>query len=119
MKITDNLKTFINGYSIEVTPSAVSKIDNLSMVLPKNTRVYIAHIEGTPIEDMIEAAVKVSSEGFKCMPHFPAKGLSKILKYLMTGSLDIVTRLMLMKPLIIAGGSSKPYGDFDLIHPIT
>ena len=29
MKITDNLKTFINGYSIEVTPSAVSKIDNL------------------------------------------------------------------------------------------
>ena len=112
MKITDNLKTFINGYSIEVTPSAVSKIDNLSMVLPKNTRVYIAHIEGTPIENMIEAAVKVSSEGFKCMPHFPARIIknSKVLD-------DWITRYSneanVDEALIIAGGSSKPYGDFD------
>ena len=112
MKITDNLKTFINGYSIEVTPSAVSKIDNLSMVLPKNTRVYIAHIEGTPIEDMIEAAVKINSEGFKCMPHFPARIIKNpkalddwITRYSNEANVD--------EALIIAGGSSQPYGDFD------
>lgn len=107
-----NLTNFLNGYSIEVTPSAVSKISNLSDALPENTRVYIAHIEGTPIEKMIEAAIKINSEGFKCMPHFPARIIkdSKVLddwitKYRNEADID--------EALIIAGGASKPYGNFD------
>ena len=73
MTDTKNLKNFLKGYSIEVTPSAAAKIDSFSDALPKGTRVYIAHIEGTPIEDMLVTAKKINEQGFKAMPHFPAR----------------------------------------------
>jgi len=103
---------FLEGYSIEVTPRAASKIEDFSEVLPKNTRVYIAHIEGTPIEEMVETAKKIRSDGFSPMPHFPARiikdknTLSEWLKrYAYEANVD--------EGLVIAGGSNKPYGDFD------
>jgi len=60
MEKNNNLTNFIAGYSIEVTPRALSKIDNLAEILPKGTRVYIAHIEGTPIDEMVKTAQKNS-----------------------------------------------------------
>ena len=72
--MTDSsINKFLNGYSIEVTPNAAAKIDNFADVLPQNTRIYIAHIEGTPIEDMVKTAKKITDEGFIPMPHFPAR----------------------------------------------
>ncbi|MFL2704025.1 MAG: methylenetetrahydrofolate reductase [Gammaproteobacteria bacterium] len=103
---------FLEGYSIEVTPRAASKIENFSEVLPRNTRVYIAHIEGTPIEEMVKTAKKIRSDGFSPMPHFPARiikdknTLSEWLKRY-AGEADVD------EGLVIAGGSNKPYGDFD------
>ena len=70
---SDIVRNFLEGYSIEVTPNAASKIDNFAEILPANTRIYIAHIEGTPIEDMVATAKKISYEGFSPMPHFPAR----------------------------------------------
>ena len=67
------VKNFLNGYSIEVTPNAASKIENFADVLPANTRIYIAHIEGTPFEEMLKTAKKITDEGFIPMPHFPAR----------------------------------------------
>ena len=58
------VKNFLNGYSIEVTPNAAAKIENFAEVLPANTRIYIAHIEGTPFEDMLKTAKKITDEGF-------------------------------------------------------
>ncbi len=40
---------------------------------PKARGVYIAHIEGTPIEDMVATAKRLKEEGFDAMPHFPAR----------------------------------------------
>ena len=37
------------------------------------TLVYIAHIEGTPIEETVDTAKKITNQGFKAMPHFPAR----------------------------------------------
>ena len=74
MTMNENItKNFLTNYSIEVTPNAAVKIDNFAEVLPKNTRIYIAHIEGTPFEDMIKTAKKINDEGFIPMPHFPAR----------------------------------------------
>ncbi len=102
---------FLEGYSIEVTPRAASKIEDFSEVLPKNTRVYIAHIEGTPIEEMVETAKKIRNDGFSPMPHFPAriiKDKNTLSEWLQrySGEADV------NEGLVIAGGSNKPYGDF-------
>jgi methylenetetrahydrofolate reductase (NADPH) len=54
-------------------PRTAEKIENFRDILPKNTRVYIAHIEGTPIEDMVKTAKRLAEDGFSTMPHFPAR----------------------------------------------
>jgi methylenetetrahydrofolate reductase (NADPH) len=112
MNKNNNLANFVGGYSIEVTPRALAKIDNLSDVLPSGTRVYIAHIEGTPLEEMVQAAKKIHDAGFKSMPHFPARLIKDkdtledwISRYQNEADVD--------EALLIAGGSNKPYGIFD------
>ena len=112
MEKNNNLINFIDGYSIEVTPRALSKIDNLAEVLPKGTRVYIAHIEGTSIDEMVKTARKIHDAGFKSMPHFPARLIKNksileewVTRYQNEANVD--------EALLIAGGSSKPKGDFD------
>ena len=112
MEKNNNLTNFIAGYSIEVTPRALSKIDNLAEILPKGTRVYIAHIEGTSIHEMVKTAQKIHDAGFKSMPHFPARLIKN--KSVLE---DWVTRYKneanVEEALLIAGGSNKPIGDFD------
>ena len=34
-------------------PRTAAKVEDFRALLPEGTRVYIAHIEGTPIEDMV------------------------------------------------------------------
>jgi len=64
---------FLDGYSIEVMPRTAEKVDDFRALLPEGTRVYIAHIEGTPIEDMVATAKRLKTAGMVVMPHFPAR----------------------------------------------
>ena len=111
--MSENLITkFLDGYSIEVTPKAASKIENFAGVLPKGTRVYIAHIEGTPIDEMVATAKKIYDDGFVAMPHFPARIIQN------SNTLDewikrYKNEANVNEALVIAGGANKPYGDFD------
>ncbi|MDB4661744.1 methylenetetrahydrofolate reductase [Gammaproteobacteria bacterium] len=106
------VKNFLEGYSIEVTPNAAAKIESFAEVLPANTRIYIAHIEGTTFDEMLTTAKKITDEGFIPMPHFPARIIedknileSWLSKY--SGEANV------QEALLIAGGSKKPAGIFD------
>jgi methylenetetrahydrofolate reductase (NADPH) len=108
----NKLTKFLKGFSVEVTPRAASKIENFSDLIPKGTLVYIAHIEGTPIEEMVETAKKINDQGYSPMPHFPARIIKNkqtlqdwISRYKNEANVD--------NALLIAGGSNKPHGDFD------
>jgi methylenetetrahydrofolate reductase (NADPH) len=108
----NKLTNFLRGFSVEVTPRAASKIENFSDLIPKGTLVYIAHIEGTPIEEMVETAKKINDQGYSPMPHFPARIIKNkqtlqewISRYKNEANVD--------NALLIAGGSNKPHGDFD------
>ena len=106
------VKNFLNGYSIEVTPNAAAKIENFAEVLPVNTRIYIAHIEGTPFDEMLKTAKKITDEGFIPMPHFPARIIEDkdmLESWLSQYSGDANVQ----EALLIAGGSKKPTGVFD------
>ncbi len=105
------MAAFLQGYSIEVMPRTAEKVKNFRAILPKGTRVYIAHIEGTPIEDMITTAKRISGEGFDVMPHFPAR----IIKDEATLG-DWIARYQgeagIEQALLLAGGLAKPHGDY-------
>ncbi|WP_435258867.1 methylenetetrahydrofolate reductase [Thioclava sp. FR2] len=105
-----SLEAFLTGYSIEVMPRTAEKVENFRALLPTGTRVYIAHIEGTPIEEMVATAKRIGEEGYIVMPHFPAR----IIKDKATLN-DWVARYKdvgVSQGLILAGGVASPHGDF-------
>ena len=104
------LESFLQGYSIEVMPRTAEKVEDFRAILPKGTRVYVAHIEGTPIEDMVATAKRIAGEGFDVMPHFPAR----IIKDLAVLN-DWTARYKdvgVSQALLLAGGVAQPHGDF-------
>ncbi|MQY41429.1 methylenetetrahydrofolate reductase [Epibacterium sp. SM1969] len=109
--VSPEMEAFLQGYSIEVMPRTAAKVDDFRDLLPKGTRVYIAHIEGTPIEDMVATAKRIKGEGYDVMPHFPARIIKDeatladwIAQY--QGEADV------KQGLILAGGVANPHGDF-------
>ena len=105
------LGAFLRGYSIEVMPRTAAKVDDFKAILPEGTRVYIAHIEGTPIDDMVQTAQRLARDGFEVMPHFPAR----IIKDAATLR-DWIARYQgeagITSALLLAGGLDAPQGEF-------
>ncbi|WP_407493456.1 methylenetetrahydrofolate reductase [Pseudooceanicola sp. MF1-13] len=105
------LEAFLEGYSIEVMPRTAEKVEDFRALLPEGTRVYIAHIDGTPIEDMVNTAARLADDGFDVMPHFPAR----IIKDAATLE-DWINRYQteagVTQGLILAGGVAEPHGEF-------
>jgi methylenetetrahydrofolate reductase (NADPH) len=103
---------FLQDFSIEVMPRTAEKVENFRDHLPTGTRVYIAHIEGTPIEDMVATAKRIAAEGYQVMPHFPARIIKDetvladwIARYQGEAGVD--------QALVLAGGVPQPQGKFD------
>jgi hypothetical protein len=63
----------LRNASIEVMPRTAAKIHDFRPLLQKGSRVYIAHIRGTLIDEMVETARRLTDEGFQPMPHLPAR----------------------------------------------
>ncbi|MDT8345147.1 MAG: methylenetetrahydrofolate reductase [Thermohalobaculum sp.] len=105
------LASFLDGFSIEVMPRTAEKIEDFRAILPAGTRVYIAHIDGTPIDDMVATARRIRAEGFPVMPHFPARIIADkamlgdwIARYQGEAGVD--------QALLLAGGVDRPKGEF-------
>ena len=109
---SEAIKKFLDGFSVEVTPKAASKIENFEDYIPSGTLVYIAHIEGTPIEEMVETAKKINDQGFCAMPHFPAR-IIKDKNVLEDWISRYKNEANVSNALLIAGGANKPYGEYD------
>ena len=106
-----DIEAFLKGYSIEVMPRTAEKVEDFRAILPEATRVYIAHIDGTPIEDMVATAKRLNDAGMKVMPHFPARIIRDakmlgdwIARY--QGEADV------RQGLILAGNPAEQLGEF-------
>ncbi|SDZ35781.1 methylenetetrahydrofolate reductase (NADPH) [Jannaschia faecimaris] len=106
------LAAFLQGASIEVMPRTAEKVEDFAGILPHGTRVYIAHIDGTPIEEMVSTAARLRREGMDPMPHFPARIIRDratlnnwIARYRDEADVD--------QGLILAGGLAQPVGEFE------
>ena len=101
----------VAGYSIEVMPRTAARIERFDALLPEGTRVYIAHIDGTPIEEMVATARRLREEGFAAMPHIPARIIADrtqledwLRRYRDEAGVD--------EALLLAGGVASPRGEF-------
>ncbi|SFI41389.1 5,10-methylenetetrahydrofolate reductase [Albimonas pacifica] len=101
----------IRGFSIEVMPRTAARVESFAEILPRGTRVYVAHIDGTPIEDMVETARRITAEGFEAMPHFPARSIPS-----KAALADWIARYRdeagVRSALLLGGGVAQPRGAF-------
>jgi methylenetetrahydrofolate reductase (NADPH) len=103
---------FISGYSIEVIPRSAAKIKFFAEILPKDTRVYIAHIQNEDIEAMIATAKRLNDEGFTVMPHIPARMIKN--KAMLNDWISMYqNEAGVDEALLLAGGPTKPIGSLD------
>jgi len=112
LPVNPAVEALLQDYSIEVMPRTAEKVEDFTTLLPRGTRVYIAHIEGTPIEDMVATAKRLAADGYNVMPHFPARIIQDkamlgdwIARYQGEAGVD--------QALLLAGGVNKPLGDFE------
>lgn len=106
------VEALLQGFSIEVMPRTAEKVADFRAILPAGTRVYIAHIDGTPIADMVATAARLRAEGMEPMPHFPARIIAD------RGELaDWITRYQgeadIREALMLGGGVATPKGSYD------
>ena len=106
------LEEFLQGYSIEVMPRTAEKVEDFRGLLPRGTRVYIAHIEGTPIAEMVATAARLARDGYSVMPHFPARIIPD-----RATLADWIARYRgeagVTQALLLGGGVNTPAGEFD------
>ena len=105
-------ESFLRDYSIEVMPRTADKVENFRDILPLGTRVYIAHIDGTPIKDMVRTARRLTDEGFQVMPHFPAR-LIKDRAELSEWINQYQGEAGVEQGLLLGGGVTTPVGGFE------
>ena len=103
--------SLLGDYSIEVMPRTASKIESFQELLPPNTRIYLANIEGTPFNDMVKSARRLRREGFVVMPHITARSVRN------EADLDrMLARYRyeadVTQALVLAGGINRPHGEF-------
>ena len=96
-------------FSIEILPKQKSKIAELNPEFFED--VYITHIPGSSLEDLIDTAVEVISNGFNPVPHIPARSIADessltetLLNLKNTGVKDLLT---------IGGSVKDKIGRFD------
>ena len=106
------MAALLDGVSIEVMPRTASKIEDFTAILPAGTRVYIAHIEGTPIQEMVDTAKRLSAGGFEVMPHFPARIMKDEAE--LKGWIDrYVSEAGVSSALLLGGSPTTPVGALD------
>lgn len=105
------MAAFLDGFSIEVMPRTAEKIADFRAILPAGTRVFVAHIDGTPAEAMIATVERLAGEGFTPVPHVPARvipdraTLNRLVSAYRGAGAD--------QALLLGGGLSTPAGEFD------
>lgn len=103
------IAAFLKDFSIEVMPRTAAKVEDFTALFAPGTRVYIAHIEGTPIEDMVATAKRLCGDGFAVMPHFPARIIAS--KDVLSDWIARYADVGVAQALLLAGGVDKPLGD--------
>ncbi|WP_232825341.1 methylenetetrahydrofolate reductase [Albibacillus kandeliae] len=106
------LSTFLEGCSAEVMPRTLAKLPEVDDLFPRGTRVYIAHIDGTAIGEMVATARRLRDAGYEPMPHIPARMIPD------RATFECWVRVYaeeagVTQALVLAGGLTTPLGPFE------
>src|SRR5436190_22973779 len=104
------IQNFVKNYSIETTVLQAERVERFDEILPRGTRLYIAHIPGTSFLDTVALARRLRREGMEPVPHLVARRIETV-----AALEDHLARLTgdagVAQILVIAGDKAKPEGE--------
>jgi methylenetetrahydrofolate reductase (NADPH) len=109
--LSNAIASFIDGYSIEVTPHDKGKFDEIAAELSPGTAVYIAHPPGMAIDEVVEFAGSIQARGFSAVPHIIARKLETAVQ--LERALARLNELDVHRALVVAGDIAVENGAFD------
>ena len=105
-------KDFLSDFSVEVTPNVYIKNKELLSSMSKQKRIFIAYIEGSDKQDIINTAKLIAQDGNIPVPHIPARQIRD--KNELKNFLDALkSEANVYEVLLIAGSNKKQYGEFE------
>lgn len=113
-------RALLRDFSIEISPGHATEFDILADRLPAGREVFLTHIRRRPLEDVVQAARRVTSLGYRPVPHLGARSFSGEPDY--AAHVARLASLGARSALIVGGDSPDPAGPFavaaDLVrHP--
>ena len=96
-------------FSVEILPKQKSKISELKRDYFED--IFITHIPGSPLSDLIDASKEVKISGFNPVPHIPARSFEGY--DVLENTLLSLKNAGVSDLLVIAGSSSVSAGPFN------
>jgi methylenetetrahydrofolate reductase (NADH) len=110
-ELVDALVQFSSKFTIETTPKESARISSYADHLSRGRQVYIAHIAGTPYNELIQLAARLRREGFEPVMHMTARDMPD--KATLSDVLGRYTgEAGGTHVLLIAGDMPSPTGDY-------
>ena len=106
------IQDLVKGYSIETTVRESQRIERYSDIVPRGTKLYIAHVPGTSPEDTVALAGRLRKEGMEPVPHIVARRIESL------AALDsqlgqLVGQAGVSQVLVVAGDIDAAVGELD------
>ena len=102
---------FMAGFSLEATRPSPEEVAALAGIAPAGTNIYVSAVPKRPIDEAIEAAVRLRKAGFELVPHLAARGFATA-----RALDDFLARMSseagVVRLLVIGGDHDEPAGDF-------
>jgi len=106
------IQDLVKCFSIETTVRESQRVERYADVVPKGTRLYIAHVPGTNAEDTVALAGRLRREGMEPVPHIVARRIESL------AALDdllghLVGEAGVTQVLVVAGDIDSPTGQLE------
>jgi methylenetetrahydrofolate reductase (NADPH) len=106
------IQDLVKGYSIETTVRESLRIERYADIVPRGTKLYIAHVPGTSPDDTVALAGRLRKEGMEPVPHIVARRIES------AAALDsllaqLVGQAGVSQVLVVAGDIDAPTGQLE------
>lgn len=108
----NDIRRFMAGCTVEVTPGGAKKIDSFKTILKEGTTVYVTFLPGSDFGDTVECVKRLSAEGMNPVPHLAARSIPSK-QFLEENLKQLQAETKVKEALLIGGGVTHPVGEFD------
>jgi methylenetetrahydrofolate reductase (NADPH) len=106
-----DIRRFMNGFSLETTPSSAAKIADFRALMRPGTDVYITFLPGSDFADTVTVARRLRDEGFNPVPHLAVRSI-RSREELETNIRRAAEEAGVTQVLLIGGAVPRPLGEF-------